>query len=121
MLPWSVTPLKPFWHREVSFGGNINTVSVALTCSNRIEKEIIHKASHAANFKMVIEFGSNNVPAVNYMSIDTGMNGNLFAGNYFDMNSKHLKGELTQISINFDELETMKSSSILNLVPIKPI
>ena len=93
MLPWSMTPLKPIWHREVPFGGNMNTVSVSKTCSNRIAEDIIHKSNHAANFKMVIEFGNGDVAPINYMSIDTGMNGNLFAGNYFDINTKHLSSD----------------------------
>ena len=105
MLPWSMTPLKPIWHREVPFGGNMNTVSVSKTCSNRIAQDIIHKSNHAANFKMVIEFGSDDVPPTNYMSIDTGMNGNLLAGNYFDMNAKHLAGDLTVVPTDFHALE----------------
>jgi hypothetical protein len=28
-LPWSLSPFKPFFHREVSTGGNGNTVKVS--------------------------------------------------------------------------------------------
>lgn len=41
----------------------------------------------------------------NLMSIDTGMNGNLFGGNYFNMNERHLKGDLYNIELNFKKLE----------------
>jgi hypothetical protein len=39
------------------------------------------------------------------MSIDTGMSGNIFGGNYFSLNSKHLKGDLQNIELNFKKLE----------------
>jgi hypothetical protein len=39
------------------------------------------------------------------MSIDTGMNGNLFGGNYFTMNAAHLKGELNKVETSFGRLE----------------
>ena len=119
MLPWSMTPLKPIWHREVPFGGNMNTVSVSKTCSNRIAQDIIHKSNHAANFKMVIEFGSDDVPPTNYMSIDTGMNGNLLAGNYFDMNAKHLAGDLTVVPTDFHALERQFGNTQLHIVPLQ--
>ena len=40
------------------------------------------------------------------MSIDTGMNGNIFGGNYFNMNERHLKGDLYNIELNFKKLES---------------
>jgi hypothetical protein len=39
------------------------------------------------------------------MSIDTGMSGNLFGGNYFNMNQRHLHGDLNLIETNFKTLE----------------
>ena len=35
----------------------------------------------------------------NIYSIDTGVNGNLFAGHYFDMNKDHLAGDLYKMLI----------------------
>ena len=39
------------------------------------------------------------------MSIDTGMSGNLFGGNYFNMNHRHLTGDLNKIETSFKTLE----------------
>jgi len=38
----------------------------------------------------------------NLMSIDTGMNGNLFGGRYFSMNADHMEGKLKRIYSDFD-------------------
>lgn len=52
------------------------------------------------------------------MSIDTGINGNLFAGNYFDMNADHLKGNLKKMSINnFQSLKMNEKNQVLELRP----
>ena len=51
------------------------------------------------------------------MSIDTGMGGNLFAGNYFTMNGSHLRGELNKISTDFDLLKNKKGNYIINIRP----
>ena len=61
MMPWSETVLKPIWHRETPTGGNMNTLSVSKTCSSRIPETKIFKATHAANYKMVVEYGGNGV------------------------------------------------------------
>jgi hypothetical protein len=42
----------------------------------------------------VVEFAKDPMDDKNLMSIDTGMSGNLFGGNYFTMNAGHLRGEL---------------------------
>ena len=51
------------------------------------------------------------------MSIDTGMGGNLFAGNYFTMNGSHLRGELQNISTDFGSLENHKGNHVLSIRP----
>jgi hypothetical protein len=55
---------------------------------SRVLDTKIFKSTHTANYKQVVQF--ENDPSgkddVNLMSIDTGMNGNLFGGNYFNMN-----------------------------------
>ena len=81
--PWSLTPLKPFFHKEVKTGGNSNTPSVSKYSMSRVLDTKIFKSTHTANYKQVVQF--ENDPSgkddVNLMSIDTGMNGNLFGGN----------------------------------------
>lgn len=103
--PWSMTPLKRFWHREVATGGNANTPGVSKYAMSRIGDEKVLKGTHTANYKQVIEFGREPSEDVNLMSIDTGMNGNLFGGNYFTMNEAHLEGRLKFVEQNFDNME----------------
>lgn len=88
--PWSLTPFKPFWHREVPVGGNSNTPCVSKYSLARIAENKIIKSTHTANYKQVVDFGTDQ----NLMSIDTGMSGNVFSGNYFTMNKAHLAGKL---------------------------
>ena len=115
--PWSMTPLRKIWHREVSIGGNSNTPSVSKYNMARIEENKIIKSTHTANYKQIIAFNSDPKKEVNLMSIDTGMAGNVFSGKYFTMNMGHLHGELHRVSTDFSELEDKPSSFILNIVP----
>ena len=86
----------------------------------RVEEDKIFKSIHTANYKQVIEFGadSSGKDDINLMSIDTGMGGNLFGGNFFTMNAAHLRGDLNKVSTNFRELEQNKSHYILNIKPL---
>ena len=107
--PWSMIPgLKHLWHREVPTGGNGNTPCVSKYGMSRIVENKVFKSTHTANFKSVFEFRDDPKDDVNLLSIDTGMNGNLFGGNYFSMNSDHLDGKLNQVSTDFDTLDTFK-------------
>ena len=74
---------------------------------SRVLDTKIFKSTHTANYKQVIQFekDSSGKDDINLMSIDTGMNGNLFGGNYFNMNERHLKGDLFNIELNFKKLE----------------
>jgi acyl-homoserine lactone acylase PvdQ len=85
--PWSLTPLKFIFHRETPIGGNMNAPCVSKYSMYRVGKEMF-KSTHTANYKQVVDFGSN----LSYMSIDTGSSGNIFSGHYFDLNLKHLRG-----------------------------
>jgi hypothetical protein len=118
MLPWSETPLKPLWHREAPAGGNMNTPSVSKTVSSRIPETTIFRATHAANFKMVVEYGGNSVEPIQLASIDTGMNGNLLAGHYFDMNANHLAGKLQRLPRDTKEVETASGTKMLRILPL---
>ena len=102
--PWSMTPLKFIWHREVPTGGNGNTPSVSKYQLSRVLKDKVFKSTHTANFKMVVMYGDDSTPEVNLMSIDTGMGGNIFGGHYFNMNYGHLHGELLHIETNLKKL-----------------
>jgi len=102
--PWSLTKLKPLWHREVPVGGNGNTISVSKGSFANIAKNKIIKATHTANYKQVVSFGKTPEEDENLMSIETGVSGNLFAGHYFNMNAAHLAGDLNKISLSFKNL-----------------
>lgn len=98
-LPWSKTPLKFFFHREVPFGGNNNTPNVS-GCKIRMNKDNIVFQSHVvAAYKMVVLFKKDEKEDVNLYSIDTGMNGHPFQGHYFDMNNDHIHGRLGKMKI----------------------
>ena len=113
--PWSLTPLKRIWHREVPTGGNTNTPGVSKIKMSRIEEDKIIKSTHTANYKQVIEFNEDPQKDVNLMSIDTGMSGNIFSGHYFTMNKGHLQGELNQVKTDFSDLD----GYVLNIAPKK--
>lgn len=103
--PWSLTPLKPIWHREVPAGGNSHTASVSRYLLANLNKGKIFKAVHTANFKQVIKFNPEGVDDVNLMTIDTGASGNLFGAHYFSMNADHMKGKLRRVHTDFRLLE----------------
>ena len=67
----------------------------------------------------MIAFEKDLSQEVNLMSIDTGMSGNIFSGQYFTMNQPHLVGELNNVSTNFDILEKTLGSYVLNILPKK--
>ena len=117
--PWSLTKLKPIWHREVPIGGNGQTPCVSKYMMNRVEENKIFKSTHTANFKQVVSFGPTSAEDVTMMSIDTGMSGNLLAGNYFDMNHNHLYGRLLPMTLNdFKTLLSNEQNYVLKLHPL---
>lgn len=80
---------------------------------------------HTPNFKQVVEFGKdpNGSEDVTMMSIDTGISGNLFGGNYFDMNENHRKGNLYKMETNFKILEKggVDKSPLGHILKINPL
>jgi len=85
--PWSSTPLKPIFHRSVPSGGNENTVNVAETHLYEAYPKMRWFGRSAPNYKQIV---SLMTPSSGFYSIDTGNNGNLLAGHYFDRNEAHL-------------------------------
>jgi len=53
--PWSQTPLKPFFHREVPTPGNMNTPSVSKAGTKRASEEGRFTGRHTANLKMLVQ------------------------------------------------------------------
>ena len=116
-MPWSSTPLKPFFHREIPVGGNTNTPFVSKYTMARIIDNDIIKSTHTANYRQVIQFSEGHKEDINLMSIDTGMSGNLFSGNYFTMNRAHLSGDLHQVDTDFDKLVSNSANYVLEIKP----
>lgn len=114
-MPWSLTPLKFFFHREVPYGGNKNTVNVSSLNMEANMDNIVLKSGHVAGLKYVTEFRDsegNPQNDVNLWSIDTGINGNPFQGHYFDMNHDHNYGRLRQMKVG-RQLEGTPTSKLI--------
>ena len=53
-LPWSMTALKPIFHRETSTAGNANTLDVSrYTHMKNVNNTIFHQ-SHGATYKQIV-------------------------------------------------------------------
>ena len=77
-LPWSMTALKPIFHRETSTAGNANTLDVSrYTHMKNVNNTIFHQ-SHGATYKQIVQLDNEPANDVNLYSIDTGLNENPF-------------------------------------------
>ena len=92
-LPWSLTPLKPLFHREISTGGNGNTVKVSKYSLKKFKAQKSFKSSHTPNYKQIVQLGEDEKFL---FSFDGGQNGNLLGGHYFDFAKSHTQGHLME-------------------------
>lgn len=88
--PWSKTPLKFIFDRHVNTIGNDNTPNYSKTSVRMNADNTVIRSTASAGLKILIEFAKDPEDDRSFFSIDTGMNGNLFSGNYFDLNKDHL-------------------------------
>ena len=115
-LPWSKTPLKFLFHKVVNTGGNNNTPNVSgYKDKKNVNKSVITSA-HAANYKQIIQFDKDPSKNINLFSIDTGMNENPITGHYFDLNARHLAGDLIPMRLGRMQLEVKTETLILKPV-----
>lgn len=98
-LPWSKTPLRYLFHREVPTFGNTNTPHVSKVSYRKAVDSKKFLSSHTAGYKMIVQHAETAKAGENLFSIDTGNDGNIWAGHYFDMNKRHLAGELQKMLI----------------------
>jgi len=78
-LPWSRTPLRFLFHRDVPYGGNSNTPNVSGIKLRRNRKNVIFESVHVGAYKMVVNFDESDPKRdTNLYMIDTGMNGHPF-------------------------------------------
>lgn len=111
--PWSSLPaLKPFFHRDVPAGGNGNTVNVAKYSFGQVAQNKRFKSTHSANYKHIVEYGSQSENDKATFSIEGGQNGNMLAGNYFDMNERHLAGEQYTMFHGKDVVEKQETQTL---------
>ena len=112
-MPFSLTPLKTFFHRETPIGGNANTVKVSKYSYKKLESLGTFKGIHTPNYKQVVQFSDKPEEVKMLYSHDGGQSGNLFAGHYFDFNRKHSDGQLMEAVVGRAAVELQKHSRLV--------
>jgi len=112
-LPWSKTPLRYVFHREVPTFGSTNTPHVSKVSYRSAAQVMRFESQHVAGYKQIIAHAETAQNGVNLYSIDTGTNGNILAGNYFNMNKRHLAGDLHKMLIGPQIQETKFTTLII--------
>jgi len=97
--PWSNTPLKFLFHRELPSSGNINTPNVSKCSIKKASETGKFVGTNSGNFKMLIQMDKDASKEINQYSIDTGNGSNILQPHYFTMNRDHLDGKLTKMII----------------------
>jgi hypothetical protein len=77
-------------------------------------------ASHVAGYKMIVQHGETAQTGENLYSIDTGNDENIFTGHYFDMNKRHLAGNLQTMLIGNQIQETKTKTLFVKPESDKP-
>ena len=116
-VPFSFSPFKALFHREVPVGGNGNTVKVSKYSFKRFKAQESFKSVHTPNYKQVVQFAEKPEDQKTLMSFDGGQSGNVFAGHYFDFNRKHLDGSLMEAVIGRPAVE-LKAHTTLVIKPL---
>jgi acyl-homoserine lactone acylase PvdQ len=110
--PWSKTPLRPLFHREIPTPGNTNTPNVAKISTKKAADANRFVSTHAANLKFAIQMHEDPKQEINLFSIDTGNGQNIFQANYFDMNRAHLDGNLHTMYLGAD-IQDIKTETLI--------
>ena len=85
-MPFSMSPLRFLFHREVPAAGNENTIKVSEYPIKKVHETFKLKSMNSPNYKQIVQFADDPLNSKMLYSVDTGQSGNLFAGNYFDFN-----------------------------------
>ena len=102
-LPFSRTPFKFLFHRNVPCDGNGNTVHSSKYSLKRNYNATMIESTHGSNYKQLMQLNSDPKKEINRWNIDTGMNGHPFQGNYFKFNKDHMEGKLYDMIIGLDK------------------
>lgn len=69
-------------------------------------------STHVAGYKQVIDHGKTAEDTKGVYIVDTGNNGNLFQGNYFDLNPLSLSGKLLPM-IQGKDIQTVANKTLV--------
>ena len=75
-LPWSRTPLRPFFHRSTPVVGNNNTPGFSKISEVKNRDATVISSTASGNFKMAIQFAEDPKDDISLFSIDGGQNEN---------------------------------------------
>ena len=114
-LPFSKTPLKFMYHKEVPTGGNDNTVNVSYYFKSKNTDKVVISSTEAPNYKQIVQHDKDPKKEVSLFSMDTGMHENPLSGHYFDFNANHIAGRLSPMKQGSD----LKDSEVNTLI-LKP-
>ena len=64
-------------------GGNSNTIHSSKYSLKQNYNSTKIESTHGSNYKQLVQLDADPEKEINLWSIDTGMNGNPFQGNYF--------------------------------------
>jgi acyl-homoserine lactone acylase PvdQ len=118
-MPWSRTPFKFLFDREVPTFGSTNTPHVSkVSYQKALKADGKFESTHVAGLKMIVAHDAAGAKqATNLFSCDTGIDGSIFSRHYFDMNESHLKGNLFEMLIG-DQIQKVKHD-VLMIKPTK--
>lgn len=111
-MPWSKTPLKFLFHRDVPTFGTTNSPHVSKVSYRRASTDMFFASTHVAGLKMIVAHAPTAKEGTNLFSCDTGVNGDYFSKHYFNMNESHLKGELQEMLIG-GQVQKVKHSVLV--------
>ena len=81
-------------------GGNGNTVAVSKYNIKKFFEEDSFKSTHTSTYRQISHYDENKA----IFSIESGQNGNLFAGHYFDMNRNHYSVDLYEMNVEREHI-----------------
>ena len=120
-MPWSKTPLKFLFHKSVNKPGNANTPNIANISARKNRDQIVMSSGASAGLKMLIQLAKDPADDVSLISIDTGMNGNIFHRNSFDLNKDHLEGRLRPMKWTDEKLAGTRVKTLTLRPKVKQI
>ena len=115
-LPWSKIPgLSWIFDRSVKAVGSMTTLNFT-KIGDRDRENYKLRGLASANLKFISALAKDPKDERSEFSIDAGQNGNPFQGHYFDLNERHMKGELFPMRMTKESMEGTR----VNTLTIRP-